>query len=102
MERWITAAKVSEVPPAGVLLRHVAGEGIVLCEMDGQFFALNATCPHKGGPLGLCPPENGALFCPMHGWEFEVRTGECRTRPDKPAKCYPVRVVGDEIQVALG
>lgn len=101
MQSFITVAKCSDVPTNGVLQLEVAGRKVVLCEMDGDYFALEAVCPHKGGPLGACPPEHGSLFCPLHGWEFDVRTGACKTRPDKFAKCYPVRVAGDEIQIAV-
>ena len=102
MQTFVTAASTTQVPANRALQVQVAGRKIVLCELGGEYFALDAECPHRGGPLGACPPENGSLFCPMHGWEFDTRTGTCPTRPDRPPTTYPVRVVGGEIQVALG
>ena len=101
MENFVKAARVADVPKGGARHLFIEGRGIVLCELEGEYFALDAMCPHKGGPLGACPPENGSLFCPMHGWEFDIRTGACKTRPDRPATCYPVRVVGEEIEVSI-
>lgn len=101
MADFITAARISQVPLNGALEVQLAGRKIVICELEGKFFALDAVCPHKGGPLGACPPENGVLFCPLHGWGFDVRSGACLTRPDKWAESFPVRVVGDEIQIRL-
>ena len=101
MDDYVTVARVGDVPAGGATQVDVGGRKVVLCEMEGEFFAVDAECPHRGGPLGVCPPENGKLICPMHGWEFEIRSGVCPTRPDRPAKVYPVRVVEGEIQVRL-
>ena len=101
MDSFITAALTSQVPPGGSFQVTLAGDRIVICELNGEYFALNATCPHRGGPLGICPPENGALICPMHGWKFDIRTGICAERPDRPATTYAVRVVDGEIQLKL-
>jgi nitrite reductase/ring-hydroxylating ferredoxin subunit len=33
-------------------------------------------CPHSGAPLGKGIVEVGRLVCPLHGWAFDVNTGE--------------------------
>lgn len=100
-QEFVTAASTSQLPANGVLQVTVHGQPILLCESEGRYVALSAICPHRGGPLGACPPENGRLFCPMHGWEFEVQTGACVNRPDRPATRYAVRVVGEDIQIQV-
>jgi nitrite reductase/ring-hydroxylating ferredoxin subunit len=42
------------------------------------------------------------VVCPLHGWQFDLKTGACLGKPDRPAKCFPVRVVDGQIQVQLG
>ena len=37
----------------------------------------------------------------MHGWGFDVRTGDGLTRPDRPLKTYPTRVVDGQVQVCV-
>ncbi len=101
MDNYLTVAKTADLPASGALEVSVAGRKLVLCELEGEYFAIDAECPHRGGPLGACPPENGHLVCPMHGWQFDIRTGTCPTRPDRPARTYPTRVVHGQIQVLL-
>ena len=65
---------------------------------SGQWFAVQAQCPHRGGPLVDGLVGGTTLICPLHGWKFELTTGapifgECGV------KTYPVRV--DEASQAI-
>src|SRR3954465_11928726 len=50
MARHVVAA-VDDVPPGGRKLVQVNGRAIVVFNLDGEFFALNNRCPHRGGSL---------------------------------------------------
>src|SRR5258705_11731333 len=70
-------ARTTEIWPGQA--RLVKGEQIALFNVDSQFFALDNTCTHRGGPLA-----DGEVTCP-HGATFDVRTGEVvAARPDEP------------------
>ena len=77
------------------------GRNIALFKINGEVHALDGVCPHKGGPLGEGLCEEGHVYCPMHGWKFEIRTGACSDFPERPAASLPVRINGDTIEVAL-
>jgi nitrite reductase/ring-hydroxylating ferredoxin subunit len=84
-------ARAAEIPPGGRKLVKVGGRGVVVFNLDGEFFALSDQCPHKGGSLskgkltGLVQAEEPGCYtysrfgeivrCPWHGWEFDIRTG---------------------------
>ena len=41
------------------------------------------------------------LTCPMHGAIFDVTTGAALEWPaDEAIACFPVRVIGDDVEVA--
>jgi nitrite reductase/ring-hydroxylating ferredoxin subunit len=42
------------------------------------------------------------VTCPWHGWQFNVRTGECLDRPDRPVALHPVRLEEGRILVDPG
>ena len=42
-----------------------------------RYGALDNHCPHQGGPLGEGSIEGGWLRCPWHGYEYDMKTGEC-------------------------
>jgi nitrite reductase (NADH) small subunit/3-phenylpropionate/trans-cinnamate dioxygenase ferredoxin subunit len=47
--------------------------------------------------------ENGSVICPWHAWRFCVKSGDWLDNPRSSVRqeCFEVRVVGDEIQVAI-
>ena len=93
-------AQLSDIP-AGRALRVYAGERVIaLFLLDGEVFALDDHCPHKGGPLGEGHCENGQVFCPLHGWAFDIKTGACADVPARPAKRIPVRVEDGKVYLA--
>jgi nitrite reductase (NADH) small subunit len=69
---------------------------------DGKFFAVDGTCPHKGGPLADGMVVGHQVVCPLHAFRFAADTGAC----DQPGVCsigtYPVEVDGDTVFVVLG
>src|SRR5436853_37901 len=51
------------------------GTPYVLCHVDGQVYAMNGICPHRGGPLIHGALHGHTVVCPWHGWEFDCREG---------------------------
>ena len=43
---------------------------------SGNVFATSAECPHRGGPLADGLVGGDTVICPMHGFAFDLRTGE--------------------------
>lgn len=59
------------------------GDEVAVFNVDGEYYAIDNFCPHKGAPLSeglLC---GHIIECSLHGWQFDVRTGECLTVPEK-------------------
>jgi nitrite reductase/ring-hydroxylating ferredoxin subunit len=50
-----------------------------IAEIEGALVAFSALCPHRLGPLGEAPVEDGHVRCPWHGYRFDVRTGLCES-----------------------
>lgn len=97
---FITVARLSDLPPLGGLEVTVNGRRIAIFKTPSGLFATDAECPHKGGPLAAGWVENDKVFCPLHGWEFDLRTGECHTKSERPITCFAIRLNGEELQVS--
>jgi len=64
---------------------------------ENEFYAIDNTCPHQGGPLGEGYLENYTLTCPWHAWTFDVRNGSCDTVPADRIKSYKLKIEGNDI-----
>jgi 3-phenylpropionate/trans-cinnamate dioxygenase ferredoxin subunit len=75
---------------------------IALCNVGGQFFAIDDLCTHDSGPLDQGELDGHVIECPRHGARFDVRTGKVLALPAvKALNTYPVELAGNEIRVAL-
>ena len=67
----------------------------------GRFYAVSALCPHEDGPLAEGWLEGDVVICHWHGFDFDLKTGECLVEPGLSVPVYPVRVVSGVIEVDL-
>ena len=102
MADYMKVAKTTEIEPGQARLVDVKGRSIALFNVDGQFFALDNTCTHKGGPLAEGEISGHEVTSPWHGARFAVRTGEVVGPPAQRAVVrYGVRVTGTDVEVEL-
>ncbi len=99
MNDFITVAKLSDFGGNNALKVNINGEDIAIFRQGDRVYALNDQCPHKGGPLSLGWVEDGHVFCPLHGWKFDLQTGSCETNWERPVQTHEVRVERDEVQI---
>ena len=97
--------KVAEVADIGVgqgtLIERDGLTVAVFNAGDGRFFACSPTCPHEDGPLAEGWLEGDAVVCPWHGFDFDLQNGRCRVDEGLSIAVYPVRVVGEGVEVDL-
>lgn len=98
---YLPVAEMEGVPRGGGCVVRANGREIALFNVDGEICALENQCPHRGASLGDGTVEGHTVFCPLHGWQFDLKTGACLDKPDRPAASLPVRVVDGRIEVAL-
>lgn len=102
MADYMKVAKTTEIEAGQARLVDVKGRSIALFNVDGQFFALDNTCTHKGGPLAEGEISGHEVACPWHRGRFDVRTGEVVGPPPQRAVVrYGVRVTGTDIEVEV-
>jgi 3-phenylpropionate/trans-cinnamate dioxygenase ferredoxin subunit len=91
-------AKRSEVPPGTTKRVEIDGAAVLLCNCDGELYAVEDVCTHDGGALDQGELEGCIIECPRHGATFDVRTGAALTLPaTEPLPTYRVRVEGDDV-----
>ena len=95
-------AKRAEIPPGSTKRVVAGGTALLICNVDGDFYAIEDVCTHDGGPLDQGELQGCRIMCPRHGALFDVTTGAALTLPAVvPLETYPVSAEGDEILVEV-
>jgi len=67
------------VPPVDSEVPHlyrVNGDEIVVVRHSGTWTAFVNRCPHAGAPLNEGVSDDGSVICGLHGWTFDLASGE--------------------------
>lgn len=100
-DRFMTVAKVGEIPEGGVKVVRVDDDPVAVFHVGGQYYALADLCTHDGGELSDGMLDGHVIECERHGARFDIRTGAVLAMPATAAvPRHAVRVIGDQIQVA--
>jgi nitrite reductase (NADH) small subunit len=94
------ACRVDDVPRGEGRALSVDGRRIAIFRSDAGWFALDAVCPHRGGPLEDGIVCDHAVICPLHDRRFDLATGAALGAGDGVA-AHAVEVRGDRVFVAL-
>jgi nitrite reductase (NADH) small subunit len=69
---------------------------------DGRIFATEPWCPHRGGPLADGMVASGRVLCPLHGYAFDLATGQPIHHECRALRTFPVRLNDrDEVLVTV-
>ncbi len=78
----VFVTEIESIPPGQGRCFTVGGKAIALFRLrDGRIFALDNSCPHRGGPLGAglvgidFNTGREAVVCPLHAFKFSLRDG---------------------------
>lgn len=83
--RGYNAGPIDRIPLGEGRTVMVGGEEVAIFRTRaGEVCAVQATCPHRGGPLADGVVGGSRVVCPLHSYAFELATGE-PVRDDCPA-----------------
>ena len=99
MANFVKICKTSDVKVGSGKSIEINGKPVAVFNIEGNFYAINDTCMHRGGPLGEGELDGKTVICPWHGWRYDVTTGANELVPDLPTNRYNVKVEGDDVLV---
>ena len=100
--RDITVARTSEFTDGEMKQVSVEGKEILLARVNGNFYAVGATCTHYGAPLVEGVLNGERLVCPWHHACFNITTGDLREPPAFDAlPRYDVQIENEHVVVRV-
>jgi nitrite reductase/ring-hydroxylating ferredoxin subunit len=97
----ITVGRIEDLGPGkSITVDLPDGSELALHNVDGEFHATSNFCPHKGAPLAMEILTGHIIECDWHGWQFDVRTGQCLTVKEQ-IEVYRVIVEDGVIKIEI-
>src|SRR6185437_7556373 len=96
------AAGIAEdmLADGGMLVGQVGKNSVLIARRGDEFFAIDSTCTHYGGPLGEGLLVGDTVRCPWHHACFSVRTGEALHAPAlNPLNCWRIERLKGRLHV---
>ena len=84
-------AASDDLPPGDARAFAVGNKMVAVFRLrSGELRAIDAVCPHSGGPLADGQFDVKKVICPLHNYFFSLADGTC-LNGDYAVRSYPVR-----------
>ena len=81
MSKFVEVAWKNEIPDQSAKCVELEDKTIALFNLGGEFYAIDNTCTHDGGPLDEGEVIGEEVECPWHGAMFNIKSGEVTMDP---------------------
>jgi nitrite reductase (NADH) small subunit len=98
----VDVGRLDEIPHGEGRTYAVGGEQVAVFRLrDGSLRAIDAVCPHRGGPLADGLIDEHVVVCPLHGHAFDTSTGCEVGGSGMSVRSFPVAAVDGSIRLNL-
>ncbi|MGD0057582.1 MAG: Rieske 2Fe-2S domain-containing protein [Methanomassiliicoccales archaeon] len=104
----VNVGKRSEYPLGTMKGFSLDSKDVLVANVNGSFYAIREKCSHKGGDLAKGKLIGYTVRCPVHGSEFDLRTGQVVKNVRIPfigkaadLKVFKVSVEGEDVFVEV-
>jgi nitrite reductase (NADH) small subunit len=94
------ACRIDDIPLGEGRAITLDGRRIAIFRSAAGWYALDAVCPHRGGPLADGIVCDRSVICPLHDRRFDLQTGAGMNSEDT-VLAHSVERRGDRVFVTL-
>lgn len=101
MDNFVKICRVEDLPENRGVRFEVEDEDLAIFKINGEVFVISNICPHNHVSLIYKGTINKySVACPVHGWEFDLNTGNTLNNQSK-IRTYETKVIDGELFVKL-
>ena len=101
MPKWYTIGDLDQYQDKNQWLIKINERPIALFKYKNDFFAIKNSCAHQGYPLAEGNLKDYMVECPLHGWVYDIRDGNCLSLKNKSIKKYPLRIKNNLLEIEI-
>ncbi len=96
---WHDAAATHKILDQAVTYKHCDGRSLFIYRDGDNFKVYDSRCPHQVTNIPHLALEGLTLTCPKHDWSFDVSSGACIDKGNRPLNRFDWKVEGDRLLV---
>lgn len=70
---------------------------VFVYKSDDNYKVYDSRCPHQQTNIPQLALEENCLLCPKHQWKFDLKTGQCIDKGDRPLKELQHKIENDKL-----
>ena len=98
--RLVMVCRTADVPLGEGRQVTVGDRRVAVFHSESGWYALDDSCPHRGGPLSDGILADRCVACPLHDRRFDLATGSALTDGES-VLAHRVVLRGDEVHLEL-
>jgi nitrite reductase/ring-hydroxylating ferredoxin subunit/alkylhydroperoxidase/carboxymuconolactone decarboxylase family protein YurZ len=91
-KRWHEVRRTDTFPEGQISYCDADGRSLFVYHTDGEFRVFDSRCPHQRTNVPHLALEGFKLTCPKHHWAFDIKTGKCVEKGNRPLKHFETKV----------
>ena len=102
MSERLYFCNLDELVDGRIVVKRLLARRFAMLRRGEQIIAFDADCRHMRAPLETGNISGNILRCPWHGWEYDILTGECLTKPGMGLRHYQTEISSGKIYLLFG
>lgn len=99
---YIKVAKLTNLKDKEFISLSILGRKIgIFKNSDGSLFVTETGCKHQGADITQGKRCGDVFTCPRHGWEYNIKNGNCLNHESVSLRKYDYIIEGDDIKISL-
>jgi len=95
---WHVVMPIKDIK-AGVSKNTCAGRDLIIFRKGDAVSVYDSRCPHQATAIPVTSAKQKILSCPKHGWKFDVATGACIEKGDRPLRQFETKTENGVLMV---
>jgi nitrite reductase/ring-hydroxylating ferredoxin subunit/alkylhydroperoxidase/carboxymuconolactone decarboxylase family protein YurZ len=89
---WHEVARLEDLPELKPAYLHADGRHVFVFREKDAFRVYDSHCPHQVTDIPELAIKGKRLTCPRHGWTFDLSTGACIGKGNRPLRSFETKV----------
>lgn len=89
---WHEVMAADKAPEGKVSYASAAGRDLFIYRNGGEVNVYDSRCPHQTTNIPHLALEGSRLTCPKHQWAFDIKTGKCIDKGNRPLRRFEAKI----------